>query len=57
MGVWVSKKKPKSKRKPDWIVQKDKDLRIPGATPEEMAKRVVAGGAPRRSENSANQKD
>lgn len=51
----MTKKKPKSKRKPDWIVQEDKDLRIPGATPEELAKRVLAGGAPRRSENSAKQ--
>ena len=36
------------KPKPNWIVRKDKELRIPGATPEELAKRVPTGRAPRR---------
>lgn len=31
-----------------WIVQKDKDLRIKGATPKELARRIVSGGVPRR---------
>ena len=45
---------PKSqpaKPKSDWIVHEDKDLRIPDATPEELAKRVLTGGARRRPES------
>lgn len=35
--------------KPDW---KGKDLSITGATPEELARRVLTGGAPRRTETT-----
>lgn len=34
------------------VIHKDKDLRIHGVTPEELAKRVLRGGAPRRPETA-----
>ena len=37
-------------KKPDHIVHKDKDLRIPNTTPEELARAVLSGGAKPRPE-------
>ena len=33
---------------PGHVVHKDKDLRIPDATPWEVAQKLMQGGAPRR---------
>lgn len=43
---------PRKKRQSDdgHIVHKDKDLRIPNATPEEVAKALLRGGAKPRPE-------
>ena len=41
--------KPKPK-KPDHVVHRNKDLRIPNTTPEELAKAVLTGGAKPRPE-------
>ena len=44
------KRKRINGRKPDagHIVHKDKDLRIPNATPQDVARSLLKGGAPRR---------
>ena len=49
----VPRRRGRSPRKPepvdeDRIVHKDKDLRIPDATPWEVAQKLMQGGAPRR---------
>ena len=39
-------------KEPDYIVHKDKDLRIPNATPEQVAKALLKGGAAPRPETA-----
>ena len=50
----MPRKRPRPKD--DHIVHKDKDLRIPNATPEEVAKALMSGGARPRPETRKKQK-
>jgi len=45
--------KPKTK-KPDHVVHKDKDLRIPNATVDDLMRAVTSGGAKPRPETRPN---
>ena len=42
----------KSNQPPDGAAYPENDLRIPGASPEEVARALLSGGAPKRSETA-----
>ena len=46
-------RRKKRSRRRDHIVHKDKDLRIPTTTPEELARAVLSGGAKPRQTRPA----
>lgn len=46
----MKKRRRRKGSEPEHVVRKDEDLRIPNATPEELARAVLSGGAAPRPE-------